>query len=369
MSTTCLYFETLLDIAAIVLAVLLIARAHDNTMRLWWGILSLAVGAILLGDNIKWIISLHTAYDPADACGDLLVPSRMLRFFVLATCVSLFPFISLRPDYVNRLRLLAFSLPVLAVLLVELCYHLFNGHYTHLDSWDAVAGNLGRTDVRLRLAVFAVSVLLPALYFFFPVLLRHLLPGRHSTPRMKMYIASMLVVLVFYALYTLLDNGFIINAYGIVIISFFNAFSLFFLRYENPLSRRGQSASQASATDPEPLAAILYGRMTAWLESNHPLVNPDYSLHELARELNAKPSLVGEAIKSGGFTGFREWANYMRIQHFKQAARHHRNRTVKELMHESGFTSRSSFYRLFALYEQATPSEYIEQLYREDISS
>jgi len=73
--------------------------------------------------------------------------------------------------------------------------------------------------------------------------------------------------------------------------------------------------------------------------------------------------LAGDLVNySDGFSGFRDYTNFHRLQYFKEQARLQKNLTVKELMFLSGFTSRSSFYRYFASVEKMSPSEYMEML-------
>jgi len=76
--------------------------------------------------------------------------------------------------------------------------------------------------------------------------------------------------------------------------------------------------------------------------------------------LGEKKHSISEAIKSGGFTGFREYINYRRLEYFKQLAAENSNKNVKELMYLCGFTSRATFYRNFSDKYGVSPSKYIE---------
>lgn len=361
MSFYYLLCEAVIDLISCVLGVVLIVRAHDNRMRLTWGIVCLAVSLVLLYDNFTWLSVHRSVSADLPAHNDLLLLFRMMEWFGLAYVVSLFPLSSLRPGYLTSLRLLISAIPVGSVILIGLCYWFFNGKITQLTSLQAVADHLGVFDVRLRLGIFIVSVIIPPLYFMAPLFGKWKTVRRHTTPIMTAYIVAMLVVLVYYIVFTLFPNDFLFYSFGMVAILFCFFFSIIFLLYENPLSIHGKE--MVLITGGESLADILYVQIDTYLKENHLFTNPKYTIDELAVSLNTRTVLVTEAIKSGGFSGFREYMNYLRIDYFKLLAQTYRTRSIKELMYDSGFVSRSTFYRLFSGYERMTPTEYIEQLY------
>ncbi len=357
--------DTTFDVVMVVLGIMLIVRASGNRMRFFWGIMALVIGAIFLRDNLELI--LHPGREAAShgfSYAHLLVPGRMLEWLAPAVACSLFPLLSLRPGFFTPVKLVLFAIPVGATLLIGWCYDLFNGHITPLFSLQDVAASLGEVDVRLRLVIFAMTVLVPAAYFLVPVLGRFASVRRKATPMMWVFIAGMMFCMGYYATYMLSSSFLLFSTVNLVIEAFCILFAVVLLFYENPLSLREPDAAACAVEGTQTLADLLYCRMEAWFAENHPYADPDYAMEDMARDVNAKPSLVAEAIRSGGFTGFREYVNFLRVNYFKELADTRRGKSVKELMNLSGFTSRSSFYRLFSLYENATPSEYIEQLYR-----
>lgn len=56
----------------------------------------------------------------------------------------------------------------------------------------------------------------------------------------------------------------------------------------------------------------------------------------MAEALNDKERNISDAIKSQGFTGFREYINYIRLEHFKQLIAQNPKKNVKELMFACG---------------------------------
>lgn len=354
--------DFLFDLAMVVFGIVLLCKSRGNRMRLIWSALTLTIALIFIDDNIKLLLSrggpLATHGFPYT---DILVMGRMMEWIFPATACSLFPLLSLRPGFLTPARLLLFAMPVGAAMLTGVCYEAFNGHTTRLYGLADVWANIGETDVAVRLFIFAMGIVVPAVYFLFPALSEKTRLKRKATPMMWLFIAGMVVMLLYYAVFMVVPSEFMFGTINVVVECFFISFSVLFLLYEDPLSSRGQSVPH-TVTHPSP-AESLYAAMEAWMADHHPYSDPDYSADGLARDMKARRPLLVEAIKAGGFSGFREYVNYLRVEYFKrQAAIHHSNKSVKELMNDCGFTSRSSFYRLFSAYEQITPSEYIDRL-------
>jgi len=78
--------------------------------------------------------------------------------------------------------------------------------------------------------------------------------------------------------------------------------------------------------------------------------------------LGIKEQVIIQAIKSAGFTGFKEYLNYQRLEHFKVLASNNSHISIKELMFACGFSSRSTFYRVFSEQYGITPIKYINSL-------
>ncbi len=359
-----LLIDSFFDLLMTVGGITLIAMSRGNRMRLLFGILALAVGLTFMDDNIELLLSPDLSpVTHGYSYADILVPGRMMEWILPATACSLFPLISLRPGFLSPLRLVLFSLPIGATMLTQWCYDLFNGTITRLHSLSDVVANIGEMDVKVRLFVFAMGVIVPSIYFFFPFLWRFASVKRKTTPLMWAFIAGMFVILIYYAAFMLVPSKFLFATFNVVVEIFFIVFMVLFIRRDDPLSFRESQGKYIVPHQPSPEES-LYADMEAWLERNHPFTDPQYSITNLAASLNARSSHVNEAVKAGGFSGFREYMNYLRVEYFKGLARSERTKSIKELMHESGFTSRSSFYRLFAEYENMTPSDYIDSIRR-----
>ncbi len=355
--------ETGLDIIGVVLGVLLMMKGHDNRMRFSLGALVTGVSLIFFVDNVQWHIVYYTVSTDLPTRNDLLLFERMAKWFILAHITSLFPLSSLRPGYLTNSRLIVLSIPTGAMLIVTVCYYLFNGLVTPLYSMQDVVRNADLPDVQLRLLMFVVSMLVPIVYFLAPLVGKKDIASRRSTPFMTLFFFSALLILIYHIAFSLYCNDYIFFTYGIVVIVFHIGFAIIFLLYENPLSlRKNLPESNLAIQAEDTLEEKLYMRIMDFLNNKHSFAQPEYALADLAGDIGVRQSLVVAAIKHGGFSGFREFINYVRIEHFKQLANNRFDCSVKELMYECGFRSRTTFYRLFSNYESVTPSEYIDQL-------
>ncbi len=101
-------------------------------------------------------------------------------------------------------------------------------------------------------------------------------------------------------------------------------------------------------------------RLTVYLETERPWLQPDLSLGDLAAALRSKESHLSAVIREGLDTNFYALINRYRLAEFERLARDpaQRHRSVLELVYESGFNSKAAFYRVFRESHGMTPSEF-----------
>lgn len=364
--------ELLLDLFALSMGVLIIFQAKDNYLKLYWGVIAAGIGSFFIWENVGWL--LKVADEPAYQFTDLLNIEKMLKWYALASLVSLFPTASLRPGYFHHLRLLVFLLPPVVVITIGLCYLNFNGFVTPLHSVEQIVAAAGVPDVRLRLGLFAVSVVLPLVFTIYPMANQGIY--RRLNRNMYFFIGFLFLFLGIYILFTISINEFVFNLFGAAALVFVLLFSSLYLVRENPFSdhlRVLDSKSKSNcktANYPPPLsphpgtvpgASAAFQRIDDWMKTGKYFTNSHYQLKDLAAGLGEKESAVAKAIKEGGFSGFREYMNCLRLEYFHHLAEEDATKTVKELMYVAGFTSRSSFYRLFADKYGTTPSKFFNR--------
>lgn len=359
-----LTIEIVLDLVMAALALLLIVRAQDNRLRLIWGAMVLLFSLSMLRDNYRWL-----GTEPLivrDSLTLLSIPI-MIKWYLFVHALSLFTLGSLRPEWVTPTRLAALSQPPILACTVVACYLWFDGYITPLHSTAQIVAQIGHTDVQLRLGLFLLSVLTPTLTLLAPLVYKFPQQRRRSRG-MCIYIACFALMLAAYLLFVLAANRWAVYAFGYIVTTLPIYLSVLYLRDENPLSlprNVGDTPAQTpeipEVTSSDITAYKLFDRIDSLMKTDTPFTDPDYTLRKLAQQVGASCTLTMRAVKWGGFTGFHEYVNFLRLEHFKLIADRMPGATIKELMFRCGFTSRSSFYRHFSEQESMSPKEYLDR--------
>ncbi|NQZ45464.1 MAG: helix-turn-helix transcriptional regulator [Flavobacteriaceae bacterium] len=99
------------------------------------------------------------------------------------------------------------------------------------------------------------------------------------------------------------------------------------------------------------------------IERNLYYLNPELTLNSLAEQLELHPNLLSRIINEGSGKNFSDFINEYRvgtvIEKINNKAYDHI--TLVGIAHESGFNSKTSFYRTFKKFTDKTPSEYLKQ--------
>lgn len=110
-------------------------------------------------------------------------------------------------------------------------------------------------------------------------------------------------------------------------------------------------------------------KLTNYFTQNNSFTDPRFSIENLVTALNTNKKVMNDTIQQNGFSGFKEFLNYLRVEHFKKLAAKSPSSSVITLMYQCGYTSRTTFYRQFAEFEQMSPKEYIKNIARKPSSN
>ena len=354
MSLIELFIELMFDVVAVVLGITLVVRKNGNLQRFYWGMISITVGLFFMGENINWIFTV--IHNPDYEYQEIFNIEKMLKWLATASIMSLFPLASLRPGYLNLKRLVIYFLPFLVVLTISVCFLSSNPSITQISTINDIFLNFNKFDIKLRLLIFTFSILIPYAYFFYPLVIHNAL--RKVSPYMYLFLAFNILMSVIYVFFTLFINTFIFNAFGILSVTFAITFSFLFLRYESPLSihigNNNQDNTAKNKTSPS------FFEIDKYLKEKKAFIDSNYTIKDVADALQINEQKITNSIKSAGFTGFREYINFMRLEHFKTLASQGSDKTIKELMFACGFTSRTTFYRVFSEQYGVSPMKYID---------
>ena len=375
-----LCIELLLDIVGLVLGILVYSRSSDNNgLTKAWGVLAITLSLLLLCDNLEWMWIFSRG-------GEETIPRftevpmnhlsiwHIVRVIVFFQFFSIFPIASLKPGWMTFSRVVSLCIPILLITCIACCYEFFNGHYTTLKSFASIRENIGEQDVRVRLMLFIINVITPSVNFLFPYMRRWIPVRRKQSQAMSIYMMCFAIIMSGYIWLMLGTSGLCFNVFGYIVILPVLFLNILYLRNENPLSLPPQPVEELEMKEIEaireievsPVVLELSNQMQSLMKHSKSFTNPLYSLQDFLNDLNTNENRLNKALHYDGFSGFRDYINFHRLQYFKEQARLQKNLTVKELMFLSGFTSRSSFYRYFASVEKMSPSEYMEMLNREN---
>ncbi|WP_073170660.1 helix-turn-helix domain-containing protein [Tangfeifania diversioriginum] len=105
---------------------------------------------------------------------------------------------------------------------------------------------------------------------------------------------------------------------------------------------------------------IISSKIIDEFKENEYYLDPDISLQELAGKLNISKHKLSKIIKDEGYDNFYVLINHFRIQKSKiLLSKMPNNHVIESVVTESGFKSRSTFYRVFKDSTGLTPKEYI----------
>jgi len=98
------------------------------------------------------------------------------------------------------------------------------------------------------------------------------------------------------------------------------------------------------------------------MEQNLFFLNPELTLNSLSESLHIHPNILSRIVNEGTGQNFSDFVNEYRVNTVieKIANPLYKNITLLGIAHESGFNSKTSFYRTFKKFTNKTPSEYLK---------
>ena len=116
----------------------------------------------------------------------------------------------------------------------------------------------------------------------------------------------------------------------------------------------------SSTTDDGTSNQALFDSILAYMDKHKPYLNADLSLTELARKLKLNRNQLSHLINTHTQENFYTFVNTYRVAEVKQllTSPKHQHYTILTLAYEAGFSSKSSFNRIFKNITGSTPSEY-----------
>lgn len=211
-----LSIEIAFDLLTLLIGCLLVFRAKDNHLKRYWGLIAAGIGLVFLWENIGWLTIVTET--PTYRFTDLLSIEKMLKWYLPASLISLFPTASLRPGYLTPFKVLLSLLIPIVITTIGICYIFFNGQITTIASLTEILTQLDKTDIQIRSVIFVASIATPLFSAIYPLLRQN--TWRESNREMYLFAGFMLLFLVIYILFTLSINEFIFNLFGATAVVF-----------------------------------------------------------------------------------------------------------------------------------------------------
>jgi len=107
----------------------------------------------------------------------------------------------------------------------------------------------------------------------------------------------------------------------------------------------------------------LVARLTRHLDEKRPHLEEGVTLRQVAADLGVSPNHLSQAINQGLNKNFYELINERRVEEFKRRVADPKNRayTLLAIALDSGFSSKSSFNRVFKQFTGLSPKQYVDQ--------
>lgn len=162
-------------------------------------------------------------------------------------------------------------------------------------------------------------------------------------------------------LYALLPVEAVALLFVTVAIVFYAAFGVRFINYALHFnSFESAIVTESEAQDEEPAQLELIERIDALMQQEKLYRKCDLSVNDLAQRLGEQPRTISAAINASKQTNFKTYINELRVLEAKALLDEDKSnsRTIDAIASESGFSNRSSFYRVFKRSQGISPTDY-----------
>ena len=138
---------------------------------------------------------------------------------------------------------------------------------------------------------------------------------------------------------------------AILFLSGFFAYALVLV-----LHRSGPLGWVAARFRPAGSNADLSDRLEAHMRERQPHLDPELNIARLARQLGVPQRQLSETVNTAHGISFSVWVSQWRVEAAKQIMRAEPEKGLLDVLHESGFQSKSSFNKTFKELTGQTPS-------------
>jgi len=135
-------------------------------------------------------------------------------------------------------------------------------------------------------------------------------------------------------------------------------------------SNTDSSLKYASIKLPEEKSYLIQNQIYEIMEKEKPYLIPEYSISDLSNQTGVNTNILSMVINSRLQLTFPELINKYRVEKAKELLMDMKknNRTIETIAYDSGFSNRTSFYSSFRKFTGQSPSEYLKEIEKGNLS-
>ena len=147
-----------------------------------------------------------------------------------------------------------------------------------------------------------------------------------------------------------------IHLYTFIFLAILAISYLLFITLKHVLSKKKRTKVREKVNK----ESLFIDKLEIYMTQEKPYENPELSRYDLAKALKVHPDYLTNTLNKKLGMNFREYINRYRVEEVKNLINNglRREHTLEAIGYEAGFSSRSTFFRVFRNIEGVTPSEY-----------
>lgn len=301
-----------------------------------------------------------------------IIPYGLVLILLLASAIiSIFPIYALFPDYTYKRNIVILLIPFLFTLILYFLFYSDLIIETELPDQHSlkanflfILANIHTPDVLLRFILLLLIIIVPCLSF---ILQRcFFLPSSHRKPT-KLFniniVLSVTLQIIFILRCLKISHSLLLVSISFtiylifIIVGYIN--NINFLTVILPHKTKENHGEILSTSS-------VWEKFDSYLKKDDLFISDDIQIDDIAVNLNIKKEIILDVLHDNGYNSYKEYINCLKIDKFKLLAEESPEKDIQELMYDSGFNSKTTFYRLFKLAEDITPKTYILKLYTDN---
>lgn len=185
--------------------------------------------------------------------------------------------------------------------------------------------------------------------------------SNHNAIQIKWLLALLLAILIIWASYAFISFDYFVSGSIIFSILFYTYF-LFFLSKKKITSKIFEKEKLKNTTKPSEKNKLQVSQLNLIMTEEKLFTNPDLKLLEVAKKLDLSVHELSKLINDNMGKNFTDYINEYRIEEAKQLIKNNSLYTIEAIGNQSGFNSKSAFYKAFKKFTDVTPAKYKSKL-------